>query len=257
MRQVALITGAAGGGIGSHTAENLAAAGFSVAVHGRDSASVARVVDLIQAGGGTAIGVAADLTEADAPKQVVEETQKRLGPISALVHNAADGVSFKSVEELSLPEWRRDQAVILEAAFLISARTLPDMRKARRGRIVFVSSSAARRGSFGRAASYAACKAALSGLAKQIAIEYGPHGVTANVVSPSQIDTPRVRKGGRRTPEGLLERGRGIPLQRVGQPGDVAAAIAYLCSDAAAYVTGTVLPIDGGSALAGIDTHVR
>ena len=122
---------------------------------------------------------------------------------------------------------------------------------------MYVSSSAALRGSYGRAACYAASKAGLSGLATQIAIEYGPHNVTANVVAPSQIDTPRIRQNGRRTGAELAARGASIPLGRVGRPGDVAETIAFLCSSASGYITGNVLPVDGGSRLAGRETKIR
>lgn len=255
--RVAIVTGAAGGGVGTCTAKALARAGFAVAVHGRSEASVATAVRSVESGGGRAKGFVADLSDPRAAAALVNEVRTRIGPVTALVHNAADGVPHCMLEDLTLDDWRRDQSVILEAAFLLSAQVLPDMRHAGGGRIVYVSSSAALRGSFGRAAGYAAAKAGLAGLANQIAVEYGPHGVTANVVAPSQIDTPRIRRNGRRSDAQLAARGANFPLRRVGRPEDVAETINFLCSDAAGYLTGTVLPIDGGSRLAGGETRTN
>ena len=254
---VALVTGSAGGGIGTHTALALARAGYPVAIHGRTRSSVNSVVETIAAEGGLAAGFVADLSDSETVAPLVSAVRQDLGPIGILVHNAAAGVTHRVVENLSLQDWRQDQSVILEAAFLISAQVLPDMRALNWGRIVYVSSSSALRGSYGRAASYAAAKAGLVGLAAQNAIEYGPHGVTINVVAPSQIDTPRIRRNDRRNNAQLTERGASIPLRRVGLPENVADTIAFLCSPAAGYLTGTVLPIDGGSRLAGSETKAR
>lgn len=255
--RVALVTGAAGGGVGTCTARTLAQSGFAVAVHGRDATAVAQVVAGIERAGGQAAGFLADLSDPAAPGALVTQVRDRLGPITAFVHNAADGVAHCLLEDLTLEAWRRDQSVILEAAFLLSAQVLSDMRRAGAGRIVFVSSSAALRGSFGRAGCYAAAKAGLAGLATQIAVEYGPHGVTANVVAPSQIDTPRIRRNGRRSDAQLAARGASFPLRRVGRPEDVARTIDFLCSEAAGYMTGMILPIDGGSRLAGGETKTH
>lgn len=252
--RVAVVTGAGGGGIGTSTALALAAQGYAVCVHGRVLGRLEPITRSIVEQGGAAISLATDLADPTSADELILHVRERLGPVSALVHNAADGVPHRPLEDLTLAEWRRDQAVILEAAFILSARALIQMRRQCFGRIVFVSSSAALRGSFGRSACYAAAKAGLIGLAKQIAIEYGPFGVTANVVAPSQIDTPRIRKDARRTEAQLTARGTGIPLRRVGRAQDVAGAIGFLCSDAGSYLTGTVLPIDGGSQLAGAET---
>ena len=252
--RTALVTGAAGGGIGTQTALSLARSGYAVAVHGRDSVSAEETAARLRDEGWRAEPVWGDLADPEVPARIVAETENRLGPVNALVHNAAAGAPFVPLERLTREAWRADIAVILDAAYLLSAASLPAMRAHGSGRIVFVSSSAAWRGSLGRAASYAAAKAGLTGLARQMALDCGADGVTVNVVAPSQIDTPRIRKGGRRTQESLAARGRSIPLGRVGTPADVAETIAFLCSPAAAYLTGVVLPIDGGSSLSGRET---
>jgi NAD(P)-dependent dehydrogenase (short-subunit alcohol dehydrogenase family) len=255
-RAVAFVSGAAGGGIGTAIAYQLVQDNYFVVVHGRDQKAVERLVARIECLGGECIGLASDLSDPELTSCMVTNAIKKTGPISVFVHNAADGVAHTEIDKISYGDWRREFSVIADAAFIIAAGIVPGMRKLGFGRLIFISSSAAERGSFGRAASYAAAKASLVGLAKQLALDLGPHGITANVISPSQIDTPRIRRGGRRDSKSLALRASKIPTRRVGDPRDVAALAAFLCRPESDYLTGLSIPVDGGSRLATEDTKI-
>src|SRR5262249_34339777 len=126
-----------------------------------------------------------------------------LGRVDIVVSNAAQGGRTAPIHELDDESWFGEIATTLHGAYHVCRAVIPSMIEHRFGRIILMSSSAALRGTKGRGAGYAAAKAALHGMAKQLAVEQGPHGITANVVAPSQIDTPRVRRGGRRTDASL------------------------------------------------------
>ncbi|MCF6274113.1 MAG: SDR family oxidoreductase [Rhodobacteraceae bacterium] len=205
-----------------------------------------------------------DINPSPSRHRVLETAIMERGTFEASIELALEAAPFFGLPNNDARGLARGMAQAIAAHWRQALRNVPAVgtrfarhADSKRGRIVYVSSSAALRGSYGRAASYAAAKAGLVGLAAQIAIEYGPSGVTANVVAPSQIDTPRIRRNGRHSDAQLAARGVSIPLRRVGLPEDVAETIAFLCSSAAGYLTGTVLPIDGGSRLAGEETKTR
>ncbi len=248
--KVAMVTGASGGGIGEATAKHLAMLGASILVHGRDITQVGRVVNEIRQSGGDAQPMLFDLDEPDALHQACSEVLACCNSIDILIHNAASGTSFKPIETMVIKEWEQDFSTILDASFYLCKHLIPSMKERSFGRIVFVSSSAAKLGSNGRAASYAAAKAGLHGLTKQMALELGQHGITVNLVVPSQIDTPRIKKGGRRTTQSLEAFGKGLPVGRVGTPMEVARMISYLCDPHIGYITGTEIVMDGGASLA-------
>lgn len=245
--RTALITGAGGGGIGGAAAMELART-HHVLLNGaeRHKEALDELTARIRTAGGTAEPVVADVTDLSALRSALSGT----GPVDAFVHNAAPSLPHRPVHELSAADWHGDLDPILGGALNILTLVVPGMIEQRRGRIVLVSSSAAFRGALGRSAAYAAAKAGLHGLTAQLALELGPHGITANAVAPSQVATPRIRRGGRRTEESLARHAATIPVRRVGEPADVASLITYLCGDGAAYLTGQVLRVDGGSSLA-------
>ncbi|CAN5315892.1 3-oxoacyl-ACP reductase FabG [soil metagenome] len=231
----ALVTGASKG-IGAATATALAAAGHHVIVgYGGDADGAARVVADCEALGVQARAVAADLGSDTTPlEQAVEE----VGGVAVLVNNAgvtADGLVFGMEDDA----FARTLDVNLTASFKLCRAVLRRMLRARHGRIVNVTSVVGLHGNAGQA-NYAASKAGLVGLTKSLAREVGKRGITVNAVAPGFITTAMT--DGVDTAEHLDR----VPAGRLGEPAEIAAAIAFLCSDGAAYVNGTVLQVDGG-----------
>lgn len=239
--RIALVTGGARG-IGRATCLALAAQGAAVAVHYRSRADAAQaVVEQIRAAGGVAIPVQADLLDPAAGARLAEQVRAELGPVDILVNNAGEQ-GAAAVAELADAEWQRSLDLNLTAAFRLTRACLPDMLARRWGRIINVSSQAAYTGSV-RHAHYAAAKAGLLGFTFSLAKEVGPHNVTANVVVPGRIETDMLAE---QLPARGAEWLRQTPLGRLGRPEEVAAAIAFLASEAASYITGAALHVGGG-----------
>ncbi len=238
---IALVTGGARG-IGQATCLALAAQGAAVAVHYRSHADAGLAVAAqIRAEGGRAMVVQADLLDPDAITRLVAEIRAELGPVDILVNNAGEQ-GTASVTEMADAEWQRSLDLNLTAAFRLAQACLPEMLAQRWGRIINVSSQAAYTGS-ARHAHYAAAKAGLLGFTFSLAKEAGPHNVTANVVVPGRIETDMLAGQLAARGEEWLKQ---TPLGRLGRPEEVAAAIAFLASEAASYITGAAVQVGGG-----------
>jgi NAD(P)-dependent dehydrogenase (short-subunit alcohol dehydrogenase family) len=249
-RPVILVTGAAGGGIGTEIIRTLADK-YAVGVNGLHMDGILSVIKSCRLPDAHSLALQGDVSNADNVRVMVEALIERFGRIDALVCNAARGVQFCPTSELADSAWRDDLDIILSGSFYCVREAIPHMVKRKFGRIVFVSSSAALRGTWGRAVSYAAAKAGLHGMVRQLALELAAEGITVNAVAPSQIDTPRIRRGGRKDDSWLAQYAAStVPVGRVGRPIDVAELVQYLVSPLSSYVTGQIIEVDGGSSLA-------
>lgn len=235
MGQRAFVTGGSKG-IGAAIVRRLAAEGAQVVIAAQDMLSAEALADEV---GGTAVRL--DVSDLDAVQRVVSET----GPFEILVNNAGidQHVFFtKSTVE----EWRYLLAVNLEAVFATTHAALPAMQAAGYGRIINVGSEAGRQGSRGGSV-YAAAKGGVISFSKSIARENGRYGITANVIAPGPVDTPLLRKALESGGERLLEAMKASTLLgRLGEPDEVAAAVAFLASPEAAFITGETLGVSGG-----------
>src|SRR5258705_5210145 len=233
---VALVTGASRG-IGAAIARMLAGAGAAVAVNYRERADDAdAVVARIKAGGGRAIAVAADVSQAAAVAAMVEQVASALGPIDILVNNAGMAI-VRGVDDLTEDDFDRTIAVNLKSAFLCTQAVLPAMRARKWGRVVNISSGAAR-GAGAIGVHYNASKAGLEGLTRGYAARALKEGITVNAVAPSLIETDMMR--------GRSDLASRIPLGRLGHPDEVAkATLSVLGND---YMTGQTIVLNGGMA---------
>lgn len=249
--KVVVVTGG-GGGIGGATCRRFAAEGAKVAVFDLNLAAAEQVAAQIRAAGGQAQAMGCDITERASVDQAVAATAEALGPIAVLVNNAGWDV-FKPFVKTVPAEWERLIAINLTGALHMLHAVLPGMAERRAGRIVNVASDAARGGSSGEAV-YSACKGGLVALSKTLAREHARQGITVNVVCPGPTDTALLAgvAEGARDPAKLLEAFRSaIPLGRLGQPDDLAGAIAFFASDDAGFVTGQVVSVSGGLTMHG------
>jgi len=244
--RVAIVTGAARG-IGAATALRLAKDGQAVAVLDLDESACATTVSAITEAGGRAIAVGVDVSRADQVEAAVKRVAEELGAPTILVNNAGiirDNLIFKMTED----DWDAVMAVHLRGAFLMTRAVQAHMTKERYGRIVNLSSSSAQ-GNRGQA-NYSAAKAGLQGFTKTLAIELGKFGVTANAVAPGFIQTEMTRSTAERMgvsfEDFIAHSASQIPVQRVGQPEDIAATISFLCSEEAGFVSGQVVYVAGG-----------
>ncbi|MEJ2436152.1 MAG: glucose 1-dehydrogenase [Pseudolabrys sp.] len=249
--KVAIVTGG-GGGIGGATCRRFAEEGAKVAVLDIDGAAAASVAEAIGKGGGKAQAFACDIAKHDDCRRAVREAEAAFGPLDVLVNNAGWDV-FKPFVDTAPADWDKLISINLTGPLNMHHAALPGMAERKRGRIVNVSSDAARVGSSGEAV-YAACKAGLIGFSKTIAREHARNGITVNVVCPGVVNTKLYAdyKKGARNPDKLDEAfRRAIPLGRLGEPDDLPGAICFFASDDAAFVTGQVLSVSGGLSMAG------
>jgi len=234
--RVALVTGASRG-IGAAVALMLAEAGAAVAVNYRERAADAEaVVARIKSSGGRAIAVAADVSQSAAVAKMVERVARELGPIDVLVNNAGVAI-VRGVDDLTEDDFDRTILVNLKSAFLCTQAVLPSMRARKWGRIINISSGAAR-GAGAIGPHYNASKAGMEGLTRGYAARLVKEGITVNNVAPSLIETDMMK--------GRTDLARNIPLGRMGQPEEVAQAVAMVLGNA--YMTGQTIILNGGMA---------
>lgn len=238
--RVALVTGAAQG-IGASTARQLAACGAHVAVVDiQEDAGRAVTDDINASDGGRALFIPADVGHEAQIRYMVAKTVERFGRLDILVNNAHFEVAG-AITELSADDWDRSYAVLLRGPFLAAKYAIPHMRAAGGGSIINISSVLGHYLTTDYA-TYTTAKAALVQLSRQIALDYGPHGIRCNTISPGYINT-RIKDG-----EYVVDSvtAQVTPLRREGVPQDIAAAICFLVSDWASFITGAHLVIDGG-----------
>jgi 3-oxoacyl-[acyl-carrier protein] reductase len=239
--RIALVTGGSRG-IGAAICDELAAAGAVVAVnYARNADAAAAVCERIAAAGGIAHAVQGDIGTADGAAALVEHVESEIGPIAALVNNA--GITRDDlIMRLSEESWREVIDTNLGGAFFTCRAVTRPMMKRRAGAIVNMSSIVGVRGNAGQT-NYAASKAGLLGLTKSLAKELGSRGIRVNAIAPGYIATELTDALPEAARDAILS---ATPLGRLGEPADVARAVRFLVSDAAAFVTGDVLAVDGG-----------
>ncbi|WP_336793729.1 MULTISPECIES: SDR family oxidoreductase [Gordonia] len=245
-QRVAIVTGAARG-IGAEVARRLSSDGHAVAVLDLDEAACQSVVDGITAAGGRALAVGADVSDEGAVKAAVERVAAELGAPTILVNNAGiirDNLIFK----MTLSDWDSVMAVHLRGAFLMAREVQTYQTKEKWGRIVNLSSTSAL-GNRGQA-NYSAAKAGMQGFTKTLALELGRFGVTANAIAPGFIATEMTAATAERMgvtfDDFKTAAAREIPVQRVGEPADIAHAVSFYASEGAGFVSGQVLYVAGG-----------
>jgi 3-oxoacyl-[acyl-carrier protein] reductase len=245
-QRVAIVTGAARG-IGATTAQRLAADGFAVAVVDLEESAAKGTVEAIEAAGGRALAVGADVSDAGQVQAAVDRIAAELGPPVVLINNAGvtrDNLLFKMTES----DWDMVMAVHLRGSFLMTRAAQKHMIDAKWGRIVTLSSTSAL-GNRGQA-NYAAAKAGLQGFTKTIAIELGKFGVTANCIAPGFIQTEMTKATAERLgqdwDEFVAGRVATIPVGRGGLPEDIAHTVSFFVSEGAGFISGQVVYVAGG-----------
>jgi 3-oxoacyl-[acyl-carrier protein] reductase len=238
--RIALVTGASQG-IGRTCALELAKGGATVALAARNEAKLAAVVAEIEAAGGKAAAFKLDVSSEESIKTGAKAVLSQFGKVEILVNNAGitrDGLLMR----MKRADWDDVIGTNLTGAFLLTQALVPAMMKNRWGRIVNISSVVGRTGQAGQA-NYAASKAGLIGFTRSLARELASRGITANAVAPGYIETPMTEVLNEQQRTAMMAT---IPLARPGRPEDIAQAVAFLASEAAGYITGHVLDVNGG-----------
>jgi 3-oxoacyl-[acyl-carrier protein] reductase len=244
MSRVVLVTGGSRG-IGRAIAERFGDLAYRVAVnYGSNAGAAAETVKAIEATGSEAAAFQADVGDPDQVARMFEEVHERFGPVEVLVNNA--GITRDTLLlRMDVAAWDEVMNTNLRSVFLCSKAAARDMLRARWGRVINISSVSGISGNAGQT-NYAASKAGIIGFTKSLAKELGSRGVTVNVVAPGFIETELTAVLGDRMMESAVDN---IAVGRLGRPEEVAAAVGYLASDEAAYVTGQTIVVDGGLAL--------
>lgn len=247
MSRVAVVTGGASG-VGRAICEHLARDGRRVAVLDIDAIGAEVVAADLRGKGFTALSAEVDVADRCSISAAFDAVRAKLGPIGILVTSAAV-TGFVPFEEITVEDWERTLRVNLSGTFHCVQLAVPDMVEAGWGRVVTISSAAGQTGAL-RQGHYSASKGGVITLTKTVALEYAARGITANTIPPFTVDTPMLRAAQEAK---LLPRqevlARMVPAGRLGTPDDVAALAAFLCTDAAGYITGQVVGVNGGAVL--------
>ena len=242
--RAALVTGG-GGGIGGAIAERLAFEGAAVGVLDRRGGAAQDVAARIEGGGGRALALTAEITDPDSVAAALAAMTDSLGAPDVLVNNAAWAIKG-DLESTTLADWRAELEIDLDGQFVCAKAVLPGMVARRAGAIVNIGSVNGLM-ALGNPA-YSAAKAGLLSFTRSLAVEYGPQGVRANMVSPGTVETDietwRIRR--EKNPKIFDQLARWYPVGRVGRPEDIAAAVAFVAADEAGFVNGANLVVDGG-----------
>jgi 2-hydroxycyclohexanecarboxyl-CoA dehydrogenase len=244
MLKVALVTGAAAG-IGRACSVRLAKEGHAVGVLDLDEARCADTVKEITVGGGNAIALGADITHRGQVQAALAKLRAALGPVTVLVNNA--GMSeFVPFEELTDALWDRMFAVNVRGTFIVTQEVIADMKAAKWGRIVNISSSSAQTGTKVQV-HYSASKGAIVSMTRSLAEALGPHGITVNNIPPGSVMGTIMSEANRsRFPVPIEQLTANMPVRRLGVPEDIASACAWLVKDESGYVTGQTIGVNGG-----------
>src|SRR5215831_2825922 len=239
--QVALVVGASKG-IGAVTAEAFAAAGASVVLAARDTQALEEVVRRIVSDGGEATAVGCDVTDAESMRNLVDQAVRRYGRLDAAFNNASGGPMPAPLAELDIDEFDYGIAANIRGTFLGMKYQIPAMLAGSGGAIVNMASIAGLNATANLAA-YVAGKAGIIGLTKVAALDYADQGIRVNVVAPGPILTHHLEAAG---PRAQHLAGQSTPMRRTGRASEVAQTVLWLCSPASSFITGAVVPIDGG-----------